>query len=102
MKRIEHTVFAEPESVRLRSPLWALIFPPTDQERKHERTRRQAEAFINETGEENIVSVTEHAPTLGPFSVVIWWYREVPETGTLVIRDMTTKEQRTVKEEDIV
>jgi hypothetical protein len=29
MKRIEHTVFAEPESVRLRSPFWALLFPPT-------------------------------------------------------------------------
>jgi hypothetical protein len=30
MKQIEHTVFAEPESARIRSPFWALIFPPTD------------------------------------------------------------------------
>jgi hypothetical protein len=86
MKRIEHTVFAEPESVRLRSPFWALLFPPTGGERKRERIRRQAEDFINESGAKNIVSVTEHAPTLGRFSVVVWWYHEVPDADTPVIR----------------
>jgi hypothetical protein len=86
VKRIEHTVFAEPESVRFRSPFWALIFPPPDHECKRERIRRQAEAFINATGAENVVSLTEHAPTLGSFSVVVWWYHEVPDTGTPVIR----------------
>jgi hypothetical protein len=92
MKRIEHTVFAEPESVRFRSPLWALLsFPPTGGERKRERIRRQAESFINETGAENVVSVTEHAPTLGQFSVVVWWYHELPETETPVIRAFVEK-----------
>jgi hypothetical protein len=86
MKRIEHTVFAEPESAKIRSPFWALIFPPTDREGKRERTRRQAEAFINESGAQNIVSVTEHAPMLGPFSVVVWWSHEVPDSDTPVIR----------------
>ena len=51
-----------------------------------ERIRRQAETFINETGAENIVSVTEHAPTLGPFSIVVWWHHDVPDTDTPVIR----------------
>jgi len=86
VKRIEHTVFAEPESFRFRSPFWALLFPRTGGERKRERIRRQAEAFINETGAEKVVSVAEHAPTLGPFSVVVWWYHEVPEIETPVIR----------------
>ena len=86
MKRIEHAVFAEPESARIRSPFWALIFPPTDREGKRERIRRQAESFINETGAENIVAVTEHGPAFGPFSVVVWWYHEVPDTDAPVIR----------------
>jgi hypothetical protein len=38
-----------------------------------ERIRDQAEAFINEIGAENVVSVTEHAMTMGPFSVVVWY-----------------------------
>jgi hypothetical protein len=86
VKRIEHTVFAEPESLRFRFPIWALLFRPIGGERKRERIRGQAEAFINETGAERIVSITEHAPTLGPFSVVVWWYHEVPDTDTPVIR----------------
>jgi hypothetical protein len=86
LKRIEHTVFVEPDSAKIRSPFWALFFPPTDGERNRERIRRQAEAFINETGAENIVSVAEHSPTLGPFSVVVWWCHEVPDTDTPVIR----------------
>jgi hypothetical protein len=62
------------------------MFPPIDDKRKRERIRWQAENFINETGAENIVSVTEHAPTLGRFSVVVWWYHELPDTDTPVIR----------------
>jgi hypothetical protein len=84
VKRIEHTVFAEPELVR--SPLRALMFPPKGGERKRERIRQQAETFINETGADKIVSVAEHAPTLGPFSVVVWWCRELPDTETPVVR----------------
>jgi hypothetical protein len=65
MKLIQHSVFAE---------------------------RERAEAFINEIGVESVVSINEHASILGPFSVVVWWYRELPDkqkmphTETLVIR----------------
>jgi hypothetical protein len=38
-----------------------------------EKFRKQAEAFINEIGVENVLSVTEHAIPLGPFSVVVWY-----------------------------
>lgn len=86
MKRIEHTVFAEAESLRFKFLIWALLFPPIAGERKHERIRRQAVAFINETGAENVISVVDHAPTLGPFSVVVWWHHEVPDSDTPVIR----------------
>ena len=45
------------------------------------------EAFINEIGLQNVVSITENASTIGPFSVVVWWCREVPDLPeTLVIR----------------
>lgn len=37
-----------------------------------EKIREKAEAYINEIGVENVLSVTEHAMTLGPFSVVVW------------------------------
>jgi hypothetical protein len=37
--------------------------------------RDRAQAFINEiAGPENVVSVTEHAMTFGPFSVVVWYH----------------------------
>jgi hypothetical protein len=39
--------------------------------------REQAEAFINLIGAENVVSVAEHAMSIGPFSVAVW-YREPP------------------------
>jgi hypothetical protein len=38
-----------------------------------ETIREQAEAFINEIGAENVVSVAEHAMDWGPFSVVVWY-----------------------------
>ena len=65
MKVIQHSVFAE---------------------------RKRAEAFINEIGVESVVSIHEHASILGPFSVVVWWYQELPDkpkmphAETLVIR----------------
>jgi len=55
-------------------------------ERSRERIRYRAEAFINEIGVDNVVSVAEHAPTFGSFSVVVWWYREYADIDTPVIR----------------
>ena len=37
-------------------------------------------------GVEKVVSVTEHAGTFGPFSVVVWWYREFADADTPVVR----------------
>lgn len=92
MKRIEHTVFAEPEAPGL--PFWALFLPVSGQENKRERMRRKAETFVNETGLDNIVSIIEHAPAFGPFSVVVWWYRELPDAHTPVIRASAENENR--------
>jgi hypothetical protein len=83
MKIIQHSVLAESRGYPLGSIFsWNAPF----REGNRERIRQRAEALINEIGVENVVSVTEHASTLGPFSVVVWWYREVPEGETLVIR----------------
>jgi len=38
-----------------------------------EKVRQQAQDFINGIGVDQVVSVTEHAMTMGPFSVVIWY-----------------------------
>ena len=84
MKRIQHSVFAESRGYSLGSMFSANF--SVRRERDRERIREQAEAFINEIGVENMVSVSEHASTLGPFSVVVWWYRELPQGETLVIR----------------
>ena len=45
-----------------------------------------AEAFISEIGADKVLSVTESAPTLGRFSVVVWWSRETKDNDALVIR----------------
>jgi hypothetical protein len=84
MKVIQHSVFAESRGYSLGS-IFSSSFPVL-RERNREKIRQQVDAFINEIGVENVVSVSEHASTLGPFSVVVWWYREVPEGETLVIR----------------
>jgi hypothetical protein len=81
MKRIEHAVFAESVS----PPFWA-CFASAPREGSREKIRRRAEDFINETGPDNIVTVIEHAPTFGTFSLVVWRYRELPDTDTSVIR----------------
>ena len=88
MKAIQHSVFAEPGGYSI-GFLPLPTYPAVRRERNRETIRRQVEAFINEIGVESVVSITEHAPTLGPFSVVVWWYRELPgkpDTETLVIR----------------
>ena len=38
-----------------------------------EAIRARADAFVNSVGVANVVSVCEHAMTLGPFSVVVWY-----------------------------
>jgi hypothetical protein len=81
MKRIEHAVFAESAT----PPFWA-CFAGARRERRLKKIRERAGDLINEVGAENIVSVTEHAPTFGPFSVVVWWNHELPDTDTPVIR----------------
>jgi len=91
MKVIQHSVFAESRGYPLGSILFSTSFP-VRRERNRERIRQRVEAFINKIGVENVVSVSEHGPTLGPFSVVVWWYREVPEGETLVIRASDERE----------
>ena len=87
MKRMEHAVFAESVS----PPFWA-CFASGRREQSREKIRHRAEAFINETGPDNIVSVAEHVPTFGPFSLVVWRYRELPDTDTPVIRAFAEKQ----------
>lgn len=50
-----------------------------------ERIREQAQAFINDIGAERVVSVTEHAMTFGPFSVVVWYRAEEDTADSGVI-----------------
>ncbi len=94
MKVIQHSVF---EESRVWYPLAImLLFSSAGVEaqraRSREKIRERAEAFINEIGLESVVAITEHGSSLGPFSVVVWWRREVqdtekvPDTETLVIR----------------
>ena len=81
MKSIQHKVFVESNVY----PIWCRN-SRQGRERNRERTRQEAEAFINEIGTDNLVSVTENAPTFGPFSVVLWWYRELADHDTQVVR----------------
>jgi hypothetical protein len=81
MKSIQHSVFVE----SVVYPIWSLN-AGARRERNRERIRQRAEAFINEIGVENVVSIAEHATTFGPFSVAVWWYREFTEADTLVVR----------------
>jgi hypothetical protein len=85
MKVIQHSVFAESSEWPILSIFASGV--AARRARGRERIRERAEAFINEIGIQSVVSVSEHASTLGPFSVVVWWYRELPpDTETLVIR----------------
>jgi hypothetical protein len=60
MKRVRHKTFVGPVIV-------------TRLHASRERIRENAEAFISEIGVDNVLSITEHAMTLGPFSVVVWY-----------------------------
>jgi hypothetical protein len=81
MKRIEHTLFTE----SVTPPFWE-CFASERRELRLKKIRERAGDFINEAGPDCIVSVTEHAPAFGRFSVAVWWYHEVPDTDTPVIR----------------
>ena len=80
MRRIEYTVFSE----SVKSPIWD-CFSSTRLERRRKRIRQRAEAFINETTPIDVFAVIEHAPLFGSFSLVVWFYREIP-ADTPVIR----------------
>ena len=81
MKRIRHSKFISSETYPLLG--WRM---GARREKGRERIRRQAEDFINEIGPSNVVSVIEHEPLFGQFSVVVWWLEEVPEGEPMVIR----------------
>ena len=81
MKTIQHKVFVE----SIVYPIWSWN-ARMRRERNREKIREQAETFINQIGVDNVVSITEHASTFGPFSVVVWWFREFSESDTLVVR----------------
>ena len=81
MKSIQHSAFSE----KAVYPVWGWN-ANARRERNRDRIRRRAAAFINEIGVDNLVSVIEHAPTIGPFSVVVWWYREFDDADTMVVR----------------
>jgi len=71
MKRIRHTVFTKP----IRYPLWGWK-SGAQREKDRERLRQRAEAFVNEIGPANVVSLIEHEPRFGQFSVVVWWFEK--------------------------
>jgi hypothetical protein len=80
MNAIRHSTFVESTVY----PIWSWN-ATARRERKRESIRQRAEEFINEIGVDKVVSVTEHAPSFGPFSVVVW-YREAVNTDDLVLR----------------
>jgi hypothetical protein len=73
-KRIEHLVFSE----TVRSPFWEW-FSSARIERRRKRIRQRAETFINDTASMEVFAIIEHAPVFGPFSLVVWFYREIPD-----------------------
>ncbi len=77
---MRHSVFVEPKVY----PIWCWN-AHTRRARSREKLRARAEAFINEIGADTVVSVAEHAPLLGAFTVVVW-YREMTDDGGLVAR----------------
>jgi len=80
MHAIRHNTFIESTVY----PVWSWNAHKR-RERKRESIRQRAEEFISEIGVDNVVSVVEHAPSFGPFSVVVW-YRESINTEDLVVR----------------
>jgi hypothetical protein len=89
MKTIQHSVFVSSVVYSVLSILSRNGATRRLEDREREKIRQQAEEFINGIngiGAENVVSVTEHAPLLGPFSVVVWWQREAANADALVVR----------------
>jgi hypothetical protein len=98
MKIIQHSVFVSSVVYPVLSLLSRTEGFVRADERRREQIRQQAEEFINGIGADKVVAVTEDAPTLGPFSVVVWWRRdftdtrEVTGTDALVIRAVDDKQ----------
>jgi hypothetical protein len=92
MKIIQHSVFVSSVVYSALSVLSRTAGTLQADERRREKIRQQAEEFINGIGADNVVSVTEHAPTLGPFFVVVWWRREVTDTDAPVVRAADEKQ----------
>ena len=92
MKIIQHSVFAASEVYSVFSVLMLNATALRFHVQQREKIRKQAEEFIMGIGIDNVVSVTEHAPTLGPFSVVVWWHRETTNTDALVVRAADEKQ----------
>jgi hypothetical protein len=57
MKTIKHKTFTQPTL-------------------NHEWLRGQVEAFINEIGAENVLSITESRPLLSSFCIVVWFFAD--------------------------
>ena len=81
MKRIRHSIFTK----SVRYPFWGWK-SGTQREKDRQRLRQQAEDFTNEIGVDNVVSLIEHEPLFGQFSVVVWWLEELPKQEDLVVR----------------
>ena len=78
MKKVRHKTFVGPT-----------MYWTGSLDSNREKYRKQAEDFINEIGVENVLSVTEHAMSLGPFSVVVWYLvdeNEISHPPLLTIR----------------
>src|SRR6266496_1294781 len=86
MNSVEHKVFVESKPY----PIWCTNARER-RERNRMRIRQQTEAFINQIGAENVLSVTEHPPTFGPFYIVVWWSRSLANTDTPVARALDVK-----------
>jgi hypothetical protein len=69
MKKVRHKTFVGPIMY-----WWGSL------NSNREKYRKQAEDFINGIGVENVLSVTEHATSRGPFSVVVWYRVDESET----------------------
>jgi len=89
MTTIQHRVFTDASY-----PPWGWN-AASRREQIRERIRRRVEGFINEIGVDHVVSLTEHGPTIGPFSVVVWWSQELPDTEPPVIRATPDNNQNT-------
>ncbi len=63
MKKIRHKTFVGP------TMYWN--FKSLNSNR--EKFRAQAEAFMDEIGAENVITIAEHVTSNGPFSVVVWY-----------------------------